>query len=142
MRNLMFTFLATIALVSAASAQDLGTIQAHTDRFAAALNAGDAQAIAQIYAEDARILPPGAEMVEGRDAIQGYWKAAVETFTDAKLTTTDIKPLGDSYAREIGSFSSKTTGDNPQEITGKYIIIWQQVGEDWKISDDIWNINK
>ena len=42
-------------------------------------------------------------------------------------------------AREIGTFMLKTKGAQPQEIAGKYVVIWQKVGSDWKLATDIWN---
>jgi ketosteroid isomerase-like protein len=34
---------------------------------------GDAAALAGMYTEDASLLPPGAEMIRGRAAIQAFW---------------------------------------------------------------------
>ncbi len=43
-------------------------------RFEDAFNRGDAAGAArQLYTRDARILPPGAAMVDGRDGIAEYW---------------------------------------------------------------------
>jgi uncharacterized protein (TIGR02246 family) len=142
MRDFALAFLTAFVLAGSAAAQDLAMIQGHNERFAAALNSGDMETIGQSYAEDARLFPPGADMMQGREAIRNYWKAAAETITDAELTAIDVKPLSESYAREIGSFSLKTKGDSPQEITGKYIVIWRKVGDDWKMAEDIWNMNK
>jgi Zn-dependent peptidase ImmA (M78 family) len=41
-----------------------------------------------------------------------------EQVSDPKLTTVDVKPLGASAAREIGTFSLKTKGPMPKEVTG------------------------
>src|SRR5712692_6631465 len=38
-----------------------------------------------------------------------------------------------SAAREIGTFSLKTKGPTPQEVTGKYVVVWEKVGSDWKL---------
>ena len=54
----------------------------------------------------------------------------------------DVKPLGDAAAREIGTFALTTKSSPPQEIAGKYVVVWQKVGSDWKLSTDIWNANK
>jgi ketosteroid isomerase-like protein len=27
----------------------------------------------------------------------------------------------------------------PQEVTGKYLVVWEKVGSDWKLAADIWN---
>jgi hypothetical protein len=24
-------------------------------------------------------------------------------------------------------------------VTGKYVVVWEKVGNDWKLSSDIWN---
>src|SRR5260221_8070254 len=46
-------------------------------RFEDMFNRGDAAGAArQLYTRDARILPPGAETVRGRDRIAEYWAAA------------------------------------------------------------------
>jgi tetratricopeptide (TPR) repeat protein len=45
-------------------------------------------------------------------------------------------------AREIGTFSLKTKGPTPQEVAGKYVVVWEKVGSDWKLAVDIWNDGK
>ncbi len=125
-----------------AIAQDKATIQSLSDKFAQAFNAGDAAAVAALYTEDAVILPPGGEMMKGKSAIQAFWKGAAEQLGDGKLTTVDVKPLGSEAAREIGTFSFRTKGSQPQDITGKYVVLWEKVGGDWKLATDICNTNK
>jgi ketosteroid isomerase-like protein len=61
---------------------------------------------------------------------------------EPKLTTPDVKPLGPAAAREIGTFSLKTKGPTPQEVTGKYVVVWEKVGSDWQLAADIWNDGK
>jgi hypothetical protein len=51
----------------------------------------------------------------------------------------DVKPLGPAAAREIGTFSLKTKGPNPQEVAGKYVVVWEKAGNDWQLAADIWN---
>jgi ketosteroid isomerase-like protein len=46
-----------------------------------------------------------------------------------------------SAAREIGTFSLKTKGPK-QEVTGKYVVVWEKVGTDWQLATDIWNDGK
>jgi hypothetical protein len=62
-----------------AVAQDKATIQSLNDKFAQAFNAGDAAGLATLYTEEAVILPPGAEMMKGRTAIQAFWKVLSQT---------------------------------------------------------------
>jgi ketosteroid isomerase-like protein len=81
-------------------------------------------------------------MVKGSAAIGAMWKSMAEQVSDPKVTTLDVKPLGPSAAREIGTFSLKTKGPTPQEVTGKYVVVWEKVGEHWKLAADIWNDGK
>jgi ketosteroid isomerase-like protein len=53
-----------------------------------------------------------------------------------------VKALGPSAAREIGTFSLKTKGPRPQEVMGKYLVVWEKVGSEWKFAADIWNDGK
>src|SRR6478672_12475028 len=73
-------------------------------------NKGDFAGVASLYAEDATAFPPGSGMVHGRAAIEAMWKGMADQVGDPKLTTADVKPLGPSAAREIGTFTLKTKG--------------------------------
>ena len=105
-------------------------------------NKGDFAAVASLYTDDATAFPPGSAMVKGRAAIEAMWKSMAEKVSDPKVITVDVKPLGPSAAREIGTFSLKTKGERPQEVTGKYVVVWEKVGSDWKLAADIWNDGK
>jgi ketosteroid isomerase-like protein len=35
-----------------------------------------------------------------------------------------------------------TEGPTPQDVTGKYVVVWEKVGGDWKLAADIWNDGK
>jgi uncharacterized protein (TIGR02246 family) len=142
MRVYLLLAAACLCLPVSAKAQDKATIQNLNDQFARAFNTGDIASVAAHYTDDAAVLPPGAEMVKGRSAIQAFWKGATEQIGDIKLTAVDVKPLGSNAAREIGIFSLRTKGSQPQEITGKYVVVWEKVGADWKLATDIWNTNK
>ena len=135
--------IAAFCLVAAPGyAQDKATIEKLNDAFAQAFNTGDMASLANMYTSDAYLMPPQAAMVRGRDDIQRFWKAAGEQVGDIKLTTIDVKPLGSDAAREIGTFALKTKGQPSQEIAGKYVVVWQKVGGDWKLAADIWNTDK
>jgi uncharacterized protein (TIGR02246 family) len=123
-------------------AQSKAVIQRLNDQFVAAFNKGDAAAMATMYAPDAYVLPAGADMLQGRAAIQNFWAQTAQQLGDAKLTTLDVLPLGRTAAREIGTFSFKSKGQNPQDIAGKYAVVWRKIGGQWLLAADIWNMNK
>jgi uncharacterized protein (TIGR02246 family) len=125
-----------------ALAQDKATIEKLNDAWTAAFNKGDAAAVAAMYTEDAYVLPPGSDMVKGHAAIEAFWRQAAQQMGDAQLTTLDVLPLGRTAAREIGTVTLKTKSQPPQEITGKYAVVWRKIGGKWKLATDIWNTNK
>jgi uncharacterized protein (TIGR02246 family) len=129
-------------LAATAAAQDKPTIQKLNDEWTAAFNKGDSHALAELYAEDAYVLPAGAEMLHGRQAIQGFWDNTMKQLGDGKLTTVDVQSLGPDAAREIGAFSFKTKGKAPEEVSGKYAVVWRKINDQWKLATDIWNMNK
>ena len=133
---------ASLLMIGSASAQDKATIEKLNDAFVSAFNKGDYATVAGMYTEDAFLLPPGSEMAKGRSNVQAFWTKAGEAIGDAKLTTLDVKPLGTEAAREVGTFSLMTKGPQPQKVTGKYVVVWQKVGTDWKLATDIWNSDK
>ena len=136
---LVIAFLA--GLIAPAVAQK-AEIEAVNAKWVELFNKGDFDGIASLYTDDATAFPPGSGMVKGRAAIGAMWKSMAEQVGDPKVITLDVKPLGPSAAREIGTFSLKTKGPTPQEVTGKYVVVWEKVGTDWKLAADIWNDGK
>jgi uncharacterized protein (TIGR02246 family) len=127
---------------SPAIAQSKAAIQKLADQWAAAFNKGDAAAVAAMYTKDAYVLPAGGEMVTGRAAIAALWKKDMEQLADVKCTTLDVKPLGGSAAREIGTCTFTTKSQPPQGGDLKYAVVWQKEAGQWKLLQDIWNMNK
>jgi ketosteroid isomerase-like protein len=35
-----------------------------------------------------------------------------------------------------------TKGQQRQQVVGKYVVVWQKVGNEWKLATDIWNTDK
>ena len=136
---LVIAFVAGLIAPALAQKAEIDAVNAKWIEF---FNKGDFAGIASLYTEDATAFPPGSAMVKGRAAIGEMWKKLAEQAGDPKITTLEVKPLGPSAAREIGTFSIKTKGQNPQELTGKYVVVWEKIGADWKLASDIWNEGK
>ena len=138
-------FMAVVCLVLAAApalAQSKAAIQKLNDQFSDAFNRGDAAAVAAMYTEDAYVLPAGAPLVKGRAGIEQFWRQAMQQLSDVKCTTLEVKPLGRKAAREIGGCTFKTKGQPPQDGALKYAVVWQKEGGQWKLLQDIWNMDK
>lgn len=114
------------------------------DAWEAAFNAGDGKALADLYTEDAMLLPPGAERIEGRGKIAEFWQGAIDAgLADPSLEAVEVVESGD-LAYEVGTLSITAPGEDgePMPASGKYIVIWQR-GDDgtWRLHRDIWNLN-
>jgi uncharacterized protein (TIGR02246 family) len=138
MSRIALVIACVLALIGPASAQK-AEIEAVNAKWTEFFNKGDFAGVASLYTADAVAFPPGSPMVHGQAAIGAMWKSMAEHVSDPKLTTLDVKPLGPSAAREIGTVSLKTKGSTPQEVTVKYVVVWEKVGNDWKLATDIWN---
>jgi uncharacterized protein (TIGR02246 family) len=141
MRRIILGIAFAIGLIAPVSAQK-AKIEAVNAKWIEFFNKGDFAGIASLYTADATAFPPGSAMVKGAAAIGAMWKSTAEEVGDPKFTTLDVKSFGSSAAREIGTFSVKTKGPTPQEVTGKYVVVWEKVGNDWKLAADIWNDGK
>ena len=141
MRTISLVVIFLIGMIVPGFAQK-ADIEAVNARWTEYFNKGDFAGVASLYTEDATAFPPGAAMVKGRAAIGEMWKAMAEKVSDPKVTTLDVKPLGPSAVLEIGTVSLKTKGPTPQDVTGKFVVVWEKVGADWKLAVDIWNDGK
>lgn len=103
----------------------------------AAFNAGDANALAALYTQDARLLPPGSEPLSGPVAIKGYFASQVGAGTKFALTSTEVMGFGD-FAFETGQWVA-TGADGRHLDHGTYATLFQKVGGAWKLHRDTWN---
>ena len=129
MRTISLVVIFLIGMIVPGFAQK-AEIEAVNARWTEYFNKRDFAGVASLYTEDATAFPPGAAMVKGRAAIGEMWKAMAEKVSDPKVTTLDVKPLGPSAVLEIGTVSLKMKGPTPQEISGKFVVVWEKVGAD------------
>jgi uncharacterized protein (TIGR02246 family) len=116
-------------------------IRAADDQFVAAFNRGDAAGVAALYTEQGQLLPPNADFVIGREAIQAFWQGAMDMgIASAKIEILEVEEHGDT-AIEVSTFALYAQGG--QELdAGKFIVIWKRVGGEWKLHRDIFNSSK
>ena len=101
----------------------------------------DYESLANSYSSDAKILPPGADIISGREAIKKRWTltSGVKVLYH-KAMPTEIKIDG-KYAYDIGYYEGGTRQKDGSESSwrGKYLIVWRKEGKDWKIYADAWS---
>lgn len=107
-----------------------------------AMRLGDTAAAASLYTEDARLLPPQSEMIQGREGIETYWAGVVQMgLKDVILTVVDVIAMGE-MACEIGKYDLTIQPEGQETIkdSGKYVVVWKQESDgNWKLHVDIWN---
>ena len=116
-------------------------IEERVREFEAAVNRQDAAAMAAMYTEDARLLPPDSEIVSGRQAIQQFWQGAF----DMGVSGGELRPqqveVRDDLAYEMSTATLRMGEGATQAL--KYVVIWKrQAGGAWQLAVDIWNANK
>ena len=125
-----------------ATVEELG--QMNRD-FAKALTAGDAEAAANLYDENASLLPPNESIVTGRKNIKAYWQAGIDAgIVGASVKTIAASSDGD-LGYEIGTFELQIKGENDSIIidTGKFTEILKRNSDGkWISLYGMWSNNE
>ena len=99
---------------------------------------GDLVNIGYLYTEDAKILPPNMDMLEGRDSIQAFWQRASEM----GIKSYQPEILEVEYSGNLGFFVGKYTlygNENKIINKGKFITVFKNIDGEWKVYRDIFN---
>jgi uncharacterized protein (TIGR02246 family) len=102
----------------------------------------DAAALASLYHEDARFLPPGMEAAEGRAAIRG----AMQALLDMGASSLEIEPLDVREAADVtieyGRYvlGIEAEGASMTDV-GKYLVVHESRDGETKILFDCFNSN-
>lgn len=107
-------------------------------------NAGNADGVAALYAEDGVIMAPGSPPIVGRPAIRDYIASDIESTKAADLTeigdpVTEGSASGD-MAWISGTFSLQRA-DGTTVTKGKYSTVFERRNGNWLIVRDVWNMD-
>jgi ketosteroid isomerase-like protein len=97
--------------------------------------------LANAYCKEGLILPPGADIIMGREAIKQSWILPKGvSVPHHKITPVEIT-VKDDWAYDIGYYEGTTIKRNGDKVNfrGKYVIVWKKEDGDWKIYADAWN---
>ncbi|MEN8161780.1 MAG: SgcJ/EcaC family oxidoreductase [Myxococcota bacterium] len=113
-----------------------GVVEAGNYLFQRAFEDRDARALADLYTEDGRVIPPGGAPVDGRAAIAAFWAEQMKATARVRLETLDVEADGD-LAAEHGV--ARLIAPDGSETAIQYIVVWKRVGRRWHLHRDIWN---
>ncbi len=103
----------------------------------AAHQAGDGEALARMFRDDAVIIPPGKPAIIGRKAIEKYFssvKGGAGLKTEMARIEVDV-----SMAYDYGTASWTENGDRRVLY---YMDIYRLEDEEWKLQLSSWNSNE
>ena len=121
---------------------DEQAIRAIHQRWAGLIQTKDAAAIERLYAGDAVLLAPGEAPVSGSAAIGTRWarQLQLEGFNFSLMPQQLLVSASGDLAQERGAYDfAATLPQGPITDTGKYVLVWQKVGGEWKVVTDIFN---
>jgi ketosteroid isomerase-like protein len=103
---------------------------------------GDYRSMAAVYTADAKLFAEGAPVVEGRPAIEDFWKQGCErgrlVGMKRSIQIHEARASGDlGYTRSIVTLS---IGGQPAEIVIRGICVWRREPDGiWRVAHDISN---
>lgn len=102
----------------------------------------DLDALAKIYAPNARLSPDGDRFYTGTQDVINFWRADFATSRVTEMSTTTLTVAGDRdviYETGITRVTS-TSSDVPKTNIVKYINVWaRQSDNTYRLSVDFWN---
>lgn len=132
--------------MSAQLATEQEAIRAVDAELVGALNARDIERWLQCFAADARMMPPGAPPVSGKEAIRKFI-AELLTIPDFSvahhLDTIEVSRCGDlawvSYSYEL---TIRDASGSPFIDKGKDVTVYRKAdGGSWQVVVDMWSDN-
>jgi ketosteroid isomerase-like protein len=111
-----------------------------TAAWSKAFDSGDAAALAALYADDARTMPPGAAPVVGRKDIEAYWRSDIgEGAPKTTLTPIDAVAVGNTVHVE-GTYDVE--GAQGIDLArGQYQQLWTREDGGWRVRREMWRMD-
>jgi len=127
------------------SEADIQAIRAIVDDFDAAFNAGDYDALAELYDENAIRMPNEAPPQVGRESIREWFRQEIEEAErEIDNTVRDAQVFGDwgyMWGDAEGSFTTVDGGETTVVDSKWMSVVRRQPDGSWKTYRDIYNTN-
>jgi uncharacterized protein (TIGR02246 family) len=124
------------AKITAGGSSDESAIRANVDAFAKAYNAGDAKAIAKLFASDAQMVDEDGSSYHGRDAIE---KAFADIFADAsegriRVDVETLRFFGPALAIETGRSKATSEPGDPPDLSRYTVVHTKSPDGKWQMA--------
>ncbi|CAN5586150.1 hypothetical protein BH10CHL1_BH10CHL1_14890 [soil metagenome] len=114
-------------------------LQATNATLRTAVARGDSAGIAAVYTETGAVLTTNHDIIHGKPAIQKFWHYTLQGLgiRAAELETLELTQANDTVY-EVGQYTLRGEWAIILE-QGKYMVIWQQEGSEWKRHREIFS---
>ena len=105
-------------------------------------NKGDAQGVADLYADDAVILAPGSTAAVGKPAILAFLQKDIAGTKAAGMSDDGGEVTGAGASGDLGWVTGiwyLTDSRGKRVETGKYLTLYKRAANGWQIIRDTWN---
>ena len=134
-----FTLIMIVSQASHALADPLADkVTSINSQWDAAINNADFDALLPLYADDGRLMPPGAQPVIGPLAIRDFFAGRGRSVRNHKVELVDVLPIG-SYAYTTSHFTATLmVNEKAAAISGSTVrLLERQPDGQWKIKSHI-----
>lgn len=123
--------------------EDIRTAADRVQRgYAAAAARKDAAALAALYSADARLMPPGGDVIQGNAAVQAFYRdlLAAPNQRELRYERLELGAHGD-VGYEVGRFrfDVKRPDGSVVEEGCKHLLVFKLVEGTWKVHVDMWS---
>ncbi|MBO6524948.1 MAG: DUF4440 domain-containing protein [Balneolaceae bacterium] len=101
-------------------------------------NSGEYARLAEFYTEDARIMGPNNQVVEGKDAILNYWKSLEGRGVSWELKVLDVEEREDLIIQIGISRLGVRNNGSTNIFNTKFLLHWELEDGSYKISMDFY----
>jgi ketosteroid isomerase-like protein len=119
-----------------------GEIEEATAALVRSLEHGDATTAAGVYADDAKVVAPAAELIQGRAQIEAYWRAGIALGLSAvEFERQVLEAVGGSVV-EVGRYAVSVNVARAGRIVerGTYLVLHSQIADgSWRRTVDVFN---
>ena len=123
----------------------LDSIISANDRAVNAFRRGDAKSYAELYTEDAVLLLANSEKIVGRHAIEESIRQMLSKPGDRSMgfTYDEMFECGETVT-VVGGYTLRThlLGEKPFFEEGKFMCVFKNTVDGWKLHRDIYNSNR
>lgn len=139
---IIFTFMLLGCNKSQDDLSDLEQVQNTIDMFVKAMNANDIDKLIEFYTENAIQMPPGQNMLRGKQAIKEEWERLNSTNVELIMDTIEMT-RSDDFVYQVNKVTFKWQVKDQDSVfttQDKNVLIWKKQSDNtWKLHIDIWN---